>query len=231
MLTCRRFLAGWSGGDRTVGTPGGALSTYAERQTDPPTSVSSPVTTTASLSITRAHAFVWCSHSVRHRASMEPDFDVLMAHLHITPLLATSALMACHPPPALARHARALPAQLALLAAHSAAYIGWSRVCVAMNGGHWPYPFQAGLGVWGHAALDGGGACLSGAVSCLVFSSVVAGRVPASVCVDLYFVFPHVGYFLEWGAREKRHERLSQALWPLAVRFFPDGTLGERRWR
>lgn len=87
---------------------------------------------------------------------MEPDFDVLMAHLHITPLLATSALMACHPPPALARHARALPAQLALLAAHSAAYIGWSRVCVAMNGGHWPYPFQAGLGVWGHAALDGG---------------------------------------------------------------------------
>lgn len=87
---------------------------------------------------------------------MEPDFDTLMAHLHVTPPLATSALMACHPPPALARHARTLPAQLVLLAAHSAAYIGWSRFCVAMNGGHWPYPFQAGLGVWGHAALDGG---------------------------------------------------------------------------
>lgn len=95
-------------------------------------------------------------HSVRHRAAIEPDFDTLMAHLHVTPPLATSALMACHPPPALARHARALPAQLALLAAHSAAYIGWSRFCVAMNGGHWPYPFQAGLGLWGHAVLDGG---------------------------------------------------------------------------
>jgi len=95
-------------------------------------------------------------HSVRARASLEPDFDTLMAHLHITPPVATSLLMTCHPPPALARHTRALSAHLVLLAAHSAAYIGWSGVCVVMNGGHWPYPFQASLGLWGHAALDSG---------------------------------------------------------------------------
>jgi len=94
--------------------------------------------------------------SVRARASLEPDFDTLMAHLHITPPVATSLLMTCHPPPALARHTRALSAHLVLLAAHSAAYIGWSGVCVVMNGGHWPYPFQASLGLWGHAALDSG---------------------------------------------------------------------------
>jgi len=102
----------------------------------------------------------WCCfsafHSVRYRASLEPDFDTLMAHLHITPPVATSLLMTCHPPPALARHTRALSAHLGLLAAHSVAYIGWSGVCVLMNGGHWPYPFQARLGLWGHAALDSG---------------------------------------------------------------------------
>lgn len=85
---------------------------------------------------------------------MDPTSNGHMASFHLHPPAATVVLVGTHPPWRLAPHPPHLPSSAAVLAMHGAAYAGWSALCVGMNGGHWPYPFQAQLSVVGHALFD-----------------------------------------------------------------------------
>jgi len=78
-----------------------------------------------------------------------------MGCLHVIPVVAMSALVATHPPARLAAHAVSVRTAVGVLVAHGVAYAVWSAVCVSVNGGHWPYPFQVGLSLGGHLAIDG----------------------------------------------------------------------------
>jgi len=109
-------------------------------------------------------------HSVRLRAAAEPDFDLIMGCLHVIPVVSLCALVATHPPARLAAHAVSVRTAVGVLVGHGVAYAVWSAVCVAMNGGHWPYPFQVGLSLGGHLAVD----AVVMAAGCAACAGVVA---------------------------------------------------------
>lgn len=78
----------------------------------------------------------------RLRARTVPDFDEKMALLHAVPLLFVVGDALLKDDELTKKYALGKRQAVKGICTYGMVYFAWSCICVYINGGHWPYPFQ-----------------------------------------------------------------------------------------
>lgn len=81
----------------------------------------------------------------RIRARMVPDYDQIMALLHLAPLLFVAGDTILKDEELLRKHGMTERNSSRFIVMYGLAYFFWTVFCVSRNGGLWPYPFQPGF--------------------------------------------------------------------------------------
>lgn len=86
----------------------------------------------------------------RLRAQVVPDHDSKMALLHLNPLLFVLGDSWLKDFDLINRHGLKQRKAVRLIIMYGVGYFMWTTLCVRVNGGHWPYPFQKSFSVVQH---------------------------------------------------------------------------------
>lgn len=94
-----------------------------------------------------------CYYRTRLRARSVPDYDEKMALLHAVPLLFVLGDALLKDEESMKRFGLEKRTAIRGICSYGLVYFMWSCLCVYMNGGHWPYPFQRNFSPIQHVAF------------------------------------------------------------------------------